>query len=244
LSQLGFECHIFEADKRAKGRTFTVRPDSGPDSFYQEVGREREVCTFDEIDGKGSLYFEARAGRIPSHHRTVLHYCREFNVPLESYIFASRENLVRSDDFNNGEPVPLRRFKHNLRGYLAEMFRTADSGRLDGALSAPERQQLMDELSRSFGQLDEDFVYRGAKRAGFQPPGPGAGNQHGEYWKPFAFSDLLQGKSIWEEPLYNDMYINWQTSLMQPKGGIDNIAASALRQPAGNGKHVGNLVRL
>lgn len=244
LSGLGFECHVFEADKRAKGRTFTVRPDGGPDSYYQEVGRAREVCAFDEVDGPGSLYFEAGAGRIPSHHRTVLHYCRQFDVPLESYIFASRQNLVRSDDFNDGKPVQLRRFKHNLRGYLAEMFRTADSSRLDGMLSEQERRQLMDELSQSFGQLDEQFEYHGGARAGYQPPGPGAGNQQGEYWKPFAFADLLQGKSIWKEPLYNDMFIDWQTSLMQPKGGIDNIAAAFLRQPVGNGQRVGNRVRL
>ena len=244
LSKLGFECHIFEADKRPKGRTFTVRPDGGPDSYYQEVGRAREVCAFDEVDGAGSLYFEAGAGRIPSHHRTVLNYCREFNVPLESYIFASRQNLVRGDDFNNGEPVQLRRFKHNLRGYLAEMFRTADSRRLDGALPDQERQRLMDELSRSFGELDEDFVYRGSSRAGYQPPGPGAGNQHGDLWKPFTFPDLLQAKSIWTDQLYADMRHYWQTSLLQPQGGIDNIAAAFLRQPTGNGKHVGNLVRL
>lgn len=243
LSRRGYECHIFEADKRPKGRTFTVRPDGSADSWYQEVGREKEVCSFDEVDGPGSLYFEAGAGRIPSHHRNVLHYCREFNIPLESYIFGSRSNLVRSDSINNGKPVQLRHFKHNLRGYLAEMFRTADSSRLDGQISEEEKTRLLDALSKSFGELDNNYEYEGGSHAGYSVQ-PGAGNQPGELFKPFAFADLLKAEKIWNSQVYNDMRYYWQTSLMQPIGGIDNIAATFLRQPANNGKLVGNLVQL
>ena len=244
LSRRGFECQIFEADNRAKGRTFTVRPDGSSDSWYQEVGREPETCNFDEVDGKGSLYFEAGAGRIPSHHRKVLYYCKKFGVDLQSYIFASRANLVRSDGFNGGRPVQLRRFKHNLRGYLAEMFRTADSSRLDGRMPKDEQEKLLDALSRSFGELNPAFVYQGGARVGYQPPGPGAGNQSGEFWKPFAFVDLLRADKIWGSQLFNDMRYLWQTSLMQPVGGIDNIAAAFMRQPARAGLRVGNLIRL
>lgn len=245
LAQLGFECRIFEADNRAKGRTFTVRPDGSPDSWYQEVGRKPEVCNFDEVDGVGSLYFEAGAGRIPSHHRTVLNYCKKFGVKLESFIFASRANLVRSDNFNSGDPVQLRRFKHNLRGYLAEMFRTVDPSLLDQKLTGDEYTALLDELSQSFGDLNDQGVY-GDKlsRAGYQPPGPGAGHQAGEPWKPFAFADLLRAKDIWNNQLFNDMRYYWQTSLMQPVGGIDNIAAAFMRQPTPSGKRVGNLISL
>ncbi len=245
LSQLGFECRIFEADNRAKGRTFTVRPDGSSDSWYQELGRQPEVCNFDEVDGVGSLYFEAGAGRIPSHHRTVLNYCKKFGVKLESFIFASRANLVRSDNFNKGKPVQLRRFKHNLRGYLAEMFRTVDPTLLDAKLTGKEQATLLDELSQSFGDLNEQGVYGdNLSRAGYRPPGPGAGHQSGEYWKPFAFADLLQAKDIWEKQLFNDMRYYWQTSLMQPVGGIDNIAAAFMRQPTPSGKRVGNLISL
>ena len=254
LSRQGFECHIFEADKRPKGRTFTVRPDGSPDSWYQEATpseyggeRTKEICTFDEVDGRGTLYFEAGAGRIPAHHRTVLHYCREFGIPLESYIFATRSNLVRSDGFNNGDPVQLRQFKHNLRGYLAEMFRTADPIRLNGAVSDEEAQKLMDELAKQFGELDDDFVYdaegHSRSRAGYSIQ-PGAGNQKGEQFKPFAFTDLLQAQDIWDHQLYNDMRYYWQTSLLQPVGGIDQIAETFLRQPANEGRLIGNLVQL
>ena len=247
LSRRGYSCEIFEADKRPKGRTFTVRPNGGPDSWYQEAGKDRPVehCSFDEIDGPGSLYFEAGAGRIPSHHRTVLHYCKQFGVPLESYIFGTRSNLVRSENFNDGKPVQLRRFKHNLRGYLAEMFRTADSDRLNGVVSPEEQEALLDSLSKSFGELNDEGRYpeSGASHAGYSVQ-PGPGDQPGELFKPFAFADLLKAKDIWESQLYNDMRYYWQTSLMQPVGGIDNIAATFLRQPANDGKLIGQLVKL
>jgi monoamine oxidase len=151
LSRLGFECHIFEAADRAKGRTFTVRPDGSSDSWYQESGRDPEVCNFDEVDGIGSLYFEAGAGRIPFHHRTVLNYCKQFGVNLESYIFASRANLVRSKSFNDGNPVTIQQFKHNLRGYLAEMCSTEN----------PERIEDFNNLRKSFGQLNDNYQYQG-----------------------------------------------------------------------------------
>ena len=295
LSQQGFTCQIFEADKRAKGRTFTVRPDGSPDSWYQEVdnkkdvakdkktkfaGRPAEYCNFDEVDGKGTLYFEAGAGRIPSHHRTVLNYCNKFNVKLESFIFASRANLVHSEKFNGGKPVALRRFKHNLRGYLAEMLRTVDQEKLDKSITTDEYRRLLDKLGAVFGELKEvpelgtDLLGRksgvkstpssadseatdverkkyeyigdgnGKPRAGFQGRGPGAGRQAGKAWKPFALADLLQAEDIWEGQLFNDMRYYWQTSLMQPVGGMDNIAAAFLRQSTPSGKSLGSLIKL
>jgi len=244
LSRRGFECHIFEADKRAKGRAFTVRPDGSNDSWYQEVGRKPEICTFDEIDGAGSLYFEAGAGRIPSHHRTTLNYCKKFQVELQTYIFASRANLVRSDDFNQGKPVQMRRFKHNLRGYLAEMLRTADSARLDTQMSAEEQEQLLDKFSQAFGKLNAKFVYQAEKRAGYQANTIGAGNQAGEPWQPFAFADLLRAEKIWRKQVFNDMSYYWQPTLLQPVAGIDKIATAFMRQPARAGMRIGNLISL
>ena len=245
LSLLGYECKIFEADNRPKGRTFTIRPDGSSDSWYQEAGkdsegkqREAEVCTFNEADGKGSLYFEAGAGRIPTHHTTVLDYCKKFGVALESFIFASRANLMRSDNFNQGEPVPVRHFKHNLRGYLAEMFRTANAEQLDGVMTPEEFEKLADV----FGELKEG-TYQGGARAGYEV-GPGAGNNSGELYKPFAFADLLKAKTIWNTQLFNDMRHYWQTSLVQPVGGIDNIAAAFMRQATPAGAKVGNLIHL
>jgi monoamine oxidase len=249
LSRRGFECMLFEADDRPKGRTFTVRPDGSPDSWYQEVGREPEYCSFDEVDGPGSLYFEAGAGRIPSHHRTVLNYCKKFGVKLESYIFASRANLVRSDKFNGGNPVSVRRFKHNLRGYLAEMFRTMNPNVLDKNLTPKDIEILrskLDDLSVTFGELDDQYKYAAKEaptRAGYSVE-PGAGNQPGETWKPFALNDLLNAEEIWKNQVYNDMRYYWQTSLMQPVGGIDRIADAFLRQATPGGKRLGNLIEL
>ncbi len=234
LSRLGFECHIFEADKRAKGRTFTVRPDGSSDSWYHENQRDPEVCNFEEVDGAGSLYFEAGAGRIPFHHRTVLNYCKQFGVKLESYIFASRANLVRSKSFNDGNAVTIQQFKHNLRGYFAEMCSTEN----------PERIEDFNNLRKSFGQLNDNYQYQGdISRAGYQIP-PGAGEQPGEFRTPLDQDELLLAEDIWGEQLFNDMRHYWQTSLLQPVGGIDKIAEAFMRQSTPMGGRVGDLIHL
>jgi hypothetical protein len=38
----------------------------------------------------------------------------------------------------------------------------------------------------------------------------------------FELKELLDSE-FWEIGLFNDMYPYWQTSLMQPKGGMDKI---------------------
>jgi len=247
LSLQGFECRIFEADNRPKGRTFTVRPDGSPDSWYQESGRDAEVCNFNEIDGKGSLYFEAGAGRIPTHHTTVLEYCKKFDVKLESFIFASRENLLRSDSFNKGQPVSVRHFKHNLRAYLAEIFRTAHPACLESEMTQEDLDKLssvgLNKFSEAFGDLDQCGNYTNRSRAGYKVP-PGAGNTKGEYYEPFVFEDMLKADTIWSDQLFNDMRHYWQTSLMQPVGGIDKIAEAFMRQATPSGARIGNLIRL
>ncbi|MFK5894819.1 MAG: FAD-dependent oxidoreductase [Pseudomonadota bacterium] len=249
LSNLGFTCKIFEAAHRPKGRTFTVRPDGSRDSMYQETGGNPETCSFDEVDGQGSLYFEAGAGRIPSHHRTVLNYCKQFNVPLESYIFASRANLVYSKTFNGGKPVTIQQFKHNLRGYLAEMCRTVDPEKLNRKLT-PKEAKLMEEnfndLRKSFGQLNDDLIYSfddDISRAGYKIP-PGAGIEAGQFREPLNREAVLAATDIWGEQLFNDMRHYWQTSLLQPVGGIDKIAEAFMRQPATNELRIGNLIQL
>ena len=53
----------------------------------------QQTCAF----GEGQ-YLNAGPARLPSTHRTMLGYCREFAVPLEVEVNASHSALMQSPD--------------------------------------------------------------------------------------------------------------------------------------------------
>ena len=109
LTQAGFDVTIFEASHRMGGRSLTLRQG---DSF-NEVDRQELTCEFPTTDSNNNdVYLNAGPGRIPQHHALVLEYCRQWNVPLEPFIFAARGNLLQADAFNNGKPMTVRQIKH------------------------------------------------------------------------------------------------------------------------------------
>ena len=270
LGRAGFDVTVFEAEPRYGGRSLTVRPasaayrrffrdrygisdDSYVDRFAERDGPE-QVCAFFD-DGwdpqrephPQELFLNAGPGRIPSFHIALLRLCKEIGVELEPFIFASRSNLVQADDFNGGEAAQIRRLKHDLRGELAEYLSDlADQGAFDpGFGPEPEARARLRRFLQQFGALEDEgarLVYEGSNRAGYARL-PGAWRNPGVLHEPFEMRDMLASQ-LWDSALYNDMRSYWQSSLMQPRGGMDMIWQRLLRQPAGRGVTVQDRVRL
>ena len=86
LGKLGYKVQVLEARPRPGGRVHTVRrgtvsEDDGP----------QQTASFDE-----GPYFNCGAMRIPYHHATSLHYCRERQVPVE--VFGVTSDMNRRAD--------------------------------------------------------------------------------------------------------------------------------------------------
>lgn len=259
LARAGFQVTVLEADRRYGGRSLTVRPEAeayrryfrerhgiGAESYvdrFAERDGPEQVCRFfddgwnpDTEEFPQELFLNAGPGRIPSFHIALIDLCRELGVELEPFIFASRANLVQADGFNDGKPAPIRQLKHDLRGELAELLaKLVEQGAFDGHLS-PAAIANMRGFLTNFGALEESgaaLVYEGTDRAGYAVL-PGAWRNAGRLNPVVGLEELLASE-LWDDALYNDMRIYWQTSLMQPKGGMDMIWQHLLRQPAGAG---------
>jgi len=237
LSVAGFDVIVVEAAGRIGGRSFTVRRGDS----YAEIDGPRLTSEFDE-----GLYLNAGPGRIPSYHVTVLDYCRRFNVEMEPFIFVSRSNLLQSDDFDGGRPVRLQRVDAALRGQVAEMLaKVADQAELDRYFGDSDRESFLAML-RDFGDLtslqDGSLAYRGSERSGFAVA-PGAGRSPGTLPPGIALEDILDTR-LWETGLFNELQVYWQSTLMQPRGGMDMIWRGFLRQTLPDGRKLEDLVRL
>src|SRR5881398_2188682 len=77
LRRAGYHVTVLEARDRIGGRVWTVR---GGDRIVQ-TGRPDQRASFDP-----GLYFNAGAARIPSSHRAILGYARQFGVKFETFV--------------------------------------------------------------------------------------------------------------------------------------------------------------
>lgn len=242
LSAAGAEVAVLEAEARLGGRSLTLRQGDR----FKETGWRRplEASFVGTAEAVGPLYFNAGPGRIPSHHDYVLHYCRRFGVEMQSYVFASRANLLQDDRVFGGKPVPLRRVKHDLRGYVSELLaKVTDQRSLDELVNADDRAAFFAML-QSFGALsrsDAGLIYRGSTRLGYDRL-PGAGLRAGDGPPKLPFDEILKSR-FWESGLFNDMWINWQSSLLQPAGGMDKLWQALVAAEARPGVQIATLVR-
>jgi monoamine oxidase len=228
LDRAGYDVVILEASRRAGGRSLTLRRG---DSF-QEMGQERQVCAFDE-----GQYLNAGPGRIPHHHVHVIDYCRRFGVALQPYIFASRANLVHSGYVGNGRTVQVRRALYDLQGHVAELLdKCATKPGLDLALSGDDLERFRDMLA-TFGDLTKvesggktTYAYRNRSgRAGYETA-PGLAGNPGKSLSPMALDEILRSQ-VWNDYIFRETDISWQTSLLEPVGGMDNFFKGFVRQP-------------
>lgn len=267
LRQAGWTVTIYEATDRYGGRSLTLRPAdpaykewylatnpfvteaSYADTIPAEVKGARvpeQTADFEVVrqgDGYFELFLNAGPGRIPTHHTGVLYYCRELGVELMPYIFVSDANRLQAEGLNGGNPVQIREFLYNMQGYLGQMLHALDEAALQGVDPAADERSLVlfKRFVSQFGDLDADGTFTRTERAGYLVE-PGAGDNPGVLREPLPMEALLEADGLWPGILNSDVY-EWQTSLLQPKGGMDMIWQAFLAQAPG-GTRLLDLVQL
>jgi monoamine oxidase len=239
LDRAGYDCLILEAAGRAGGRSLTLRRGD----TLREMAAPAQQCRFDD-----GLWLNAGPGRIPHHHVHVIDYCRRFGVALQPYIFASRANLVHSSRIGNGRTMQVRRAYYDLQGHIAELLdKCVAKPDIDLPVSRDQLSSLRDMLSK-FGDLTKierdgttTYRYRNASgRAGYELP-PGLADQPGRPLSPLALDEILRS-NVWNDYIFRDAEFFWQTSLLEPVGGMDNFFKGFLRQPSRRGGRIGRLI--
>jgi monoamine oxidase len=227
LDRAGYDCIVLEAQRRAGGRSLTLRRG---DTVKETGEHPAQVCQFDE-----GLWFNAGPGRIAHHHVRVIDYCRRFGVALQPYIFANRASLVHTGSAGNGNTVPIRRTLADMQGYIAELLsKCVATPGVDLPVSGADVEKLQDMLA-SFGDLTKtgrdkpSYSYLNKSgRGGYDVP-PGSADHPPVPLNPITFDEILRSE-VWKA-IYRENAYSWQTTLLEPVGGMDNFVKAFLRQP-------------
>jgi monoamine oxidase len=229
LERKGFECTVIEASKRIGGRNLTLR--SGDE--IDEMGYS-QVCEFDD---KPHLYFNAGPARIPGHHKHVLHYCREFRIPLETYVNDNRNAYTQDDNAFGGKAVRIREYVTDARGFMSELlYKAVDRNVFDQPLSADDKERML-AFATAYGDLKDGGRYVGSDRAGYKS---GGFVEHGELKGMHELSDLLKS-DFWRYRMHFTEGEDQAMPVMQPVGGMDMIVKAFgrnIRSPIYTGAQV------
>jgi monoamine oxidase len=223
LNKAGYKVRILEYQGRSGGRNWSLY---GGDT-YTELGGVTQKVGFD----KGH-FFNPGPWRIPHHHRTLLHYCKQFGVALQPFIQFNHSGYVHSADAFGGKPVRFREAAADFEGNVAELLGKAiDQKALDSELTREDREKLMEAL-RGWGMLDKDMRYKSnllsSEHRGFERP-PGGGVDGAPIASvPFAFHDVLHSQ-VWRNMSFFMNY-EMQTTMFQPVGGMGMIGMGFARQ--------------
>jgi monoamine oxidase len=217
LHNAGYEVIILEAKERAGGRSYTVRTGY----TIEENTGTKQVCQFDDDP---DFYLNAGPGRLPYHHTAILHYCTLFNVPLEVYTMMTRANFYQRDESWNGQSVPNRRIANDTRGWISELLaKSVVKGDLNAELTMKgvDKDQFL-KLIAFFGDIhpDDKYNYLGSSRSGYLVE-PGV-DSCGRLLKPLTLADLVKS-DFWDKRFYQAEEYEWQPTLFQPVGGMDQI---------------------
>jgi monoamine oxidase len=217
LRNAGYQVKIIEFNPKAGGRCWTLR---GGDT-YTELGGATQVCKFAEGN-----YINPGPWRIPHHHHHVIDYCNKFGVALEPFTQVNYNAYVHSSKAFDGKPIRYREIQADYQGYVAEMLAKAvNQGALDDDLTTEDRDKVFESL-RSFGALDEQGSYRqsdgASKRRGFAVPPGGGLSPAPEASKPMDKEALFKS-DLWKY-IATGQGLEFQSSIFQPVGGMDNIA--------------------
>jgi monoamine oxidase len=217
LNRAGYEVIILEAKERAGGRSYTVRTG---DAIEENTGT-KQVCKFDDAP---DFYLNAGPGRLPYHHTAILHYCTLFGVPLEVYTMMTRANYFQRDGSWKGGSMVNRRIANDTRGWISELLaKSIVKGNLDVEL---KRKGVKDsdilDLLTVFGDIEPDhkYDYRGSSRSGYAVE-PGV-DSCGKLLQPLTLKELVDSQ-FWNDRFYQAEEYEWQPTLFQPVGGMDQI---------------------
>lgn len=224
LSRVGYRCTVLEARERPGGRNWTIRGGTK----VEFTNGFTQTCEFSE-----GQYFNAGPARLPSIHRTMLHYCSELDVPLEVEVNSSRSALFQADNLNGGVAVQNRRVVNDTRGHVSSLLAKAiDKGALDQEITREDKEKMLAFLIE-YGDLDSGYLFKGTERSGYKVY-PGAGAQPPVPNDPLSMHALLDA-DLWQAMLEEDV-ADWQPTMFQPVGGMDRI-------PYAFKSRLGNIVR-
>jgi monoamine oxidase len=230
LSRAGYAVQVLEYQDRAGGRNYSVR---GGDKIV-EIGGATQTVGF----APGN-YLNPGPWRIPHHHRTLLHYCKTLGVELEPFIQNNTNAFVHRTNAFGGKPQRYKELAVDFKGHVSELLAKAlDAGSLDQKVSTEDKEKLLVAM-REWGLLDDNLAYTSSIRTSGQrgydkPPGGGVGGAPSAS-KINGLSDVLSS-NVWTQMGFYFSYV-MQTTMFQPKGGMDRIAAGFMRQ-------IGDKVRL
>jgi monoamine oxidase len=213
LTNAGYKCQIIELTERPGGRNHTARRGTVLVEKNSKGETLQQVCKFDE-----GLYLNLGPGRLPYHHRRVLHYCQELNVKLEVYIMETMANVFQTDKAFGGKPKIKRQIANDIQGYISEMLAKAVNQKsLNEELNENDRSRLL-SLLETFGDLSADYKYKGSTRDGceitvYEPCDAGP---------KLPLNELLRS-DFWGHRFYQSFEYEWQPTLFQPVGGMDKI---------------------
>ncbi|MCC3768788.1 FAD-dependent oxidoreductase [Streptomyces sp. UNOC14_S4] len=206
LGRRGYHCTVLEAQERLGGRNRTAR--NGDELYEVDAAGDPQhtyTCTFDD-----GLYLNLGPGRIPYHHRRVLHYCSTFGVALEPYIMNTTANLATTRQ--PAHRWAYGRLDNDVRGRVAE------------ALAELTDDEELTDLLRFFGSLDAQDEYSGSTRSGYSKPLDV--HDFPKPVPPLSLREILDS-GFWkkERPyhFYQPSDYLWQSALFQPVGGMDRI---------------------
>ena len=216
LRKAGYSVQVLEYNARAGGRNWTLR---GGDN-YTELGGETQHCEFDP-----GLYINPGPWRLPYHHRGILGYCKQFDIPLETFVQINYNAWIHGSKAFAGKPQRYRKIRADYHGHVGELLAKATStGKLDAELSNEDQQKLLASL-QWMGALDKDYKYKrnieSNDRRGFDRDPSGGLKGKPELSTPIGLGELLDSE-LWQALPICDIY-ELQQTLLQPVGGMDRI---------------------
>ncbi|EGD59015.1 amine oxidase [Novosphingobium nitrogenifigens DSM 19370] len=215
LTKAGYKVQILEFQNRAGGRNYSVR---GGDTIT-------ELGSTQQVQFAPGNYLNPGPWRIPYHHRTVLHYCKELGVELEHFAQLNHNAFIHRKDAYGGKPQRYRDLYVDFKGHVAELLsKSLNAGALDTAVTAEDKAKLFQAM-REWGVLDKSMAYTkgmhvGEQRGWERAPGGGVNGAPipGDVG---TLSDTLSTK-VWEQIGFYTEHV-MQTTMFQPKGGMDHI---------------------
>lgn len=225
LTKAGYKVQVLEYQDRPGGRNYSVR---GGDKIV-EVGGATQTVGY----APGN-YLNPGPWRIPHHHRTLLHYCKAFGVELEPFIQLNHNAFVHRGNAFGGKPQRYKELAVDFRGHISELLsKSLNAGQLDQTVSKEDKEKLIAAL-RDWGILDGNLAYTSSLKVSGQrgyDRAPGGGvNGAPTPSKVSGLSDVLSSH-VWEQMGFYFSYV-MQTTMFQPKGGMDMIGKGFFRQIA------------
>jgi monoamine oxidase len=229
LQKAGYRCIVLETLDRPGGRNFTARrgtkvvEDTGPN------GRTEQVCKFDE-----GLYMNMGPGRLPFHHERVMHYCREFAIPLEVYVMSTTANLYQTDKAFGAKAMTRYRLGNDVDSHIAELLgKAVNKGALDAELTPEDRAAFM-KMVQTFGGLPLD----GRQAAGADTPRtmclhPMTVQAVCEANPRLSLPEMLKSE-FWAHRFFQPVDGDWEPTLFQPVGGMDKVVDAFVKRVGSN----------